>query len=180
MICWQLLLGEDRSGEGVFRHGSRFIAEIITQYDGPVLHVVTESAVSIELVPDGSGRRGGTRVSQDAAELFGFGLGPDNVKAKHRNAIFIEQRVHDGGNPCSVPRPVTELSQALFVDVEDDNPVVDTRDRRLPNPLVIELLLQPTQSRYRQKVGRVENEDRKQSSHSDQQPPLTPPSSQGG
>ena len=55
----------------------------------------------------------------------GVGLGEDHVEAQQSHVVVLEERVHQQRDAVATPRPAALLAQALLVDVDDDQAVVD-------------------------------------------------------
>ena len=123
--------------------------QVVPEHDRPPLDRPHELRVVVEARPQRRERRLKVRhvlqrAFREAVEnpqpAGAIGLGEHDVEAEDRDAVPFEKLVDQAGHDVAAPRPLPELGrrQALLVDVEDDDALVDAPRHRQPQPRVVD------------------------------------------
>ena len=139
--------GEHWFGNRIHLDGFFVAVEVVTQHHGPPLDAGGEHAVEVE--PAAQLLVGGLE-SGDVLEFLlrervqhvhsrtRVALGPDDVETDQRNAVLVEQLVHQPRHHIAAPGPASDLPQAPLVDVEDDDARVSLAGHRQLQARVID------------------------------------------
>jgi hypothetical protein len=91
-------------------------------------------------------------------------FGEDHVETEQRHAVPLEELGHHLGHQPAAPGPAADLTQALLVDVEDDDAALDTARHRHADARVVEDVVELPDEAYRvlqRCVAEEEQRDRK-------------------
>src|SRR5262249_37937518 len=118
--------GQHRLRDRVGAHRTRLAIEIVSEHDRPSLHRCGEAPVEVQAWAKLRVRRAQLRqVTREAVERVDararIVLRPQDVERDQRDAVTLEQLVHELRHEVAAPRPVAYLAEALLVDVEDDD-----------------------------------------------------------
>jgi hypothetical protein len=72
-------------------------------------------------------------------------LGEHDVEAQQRDLLAVEQLVDHFSHAVTAPWPAADFGQALFVQVDDDDALVQRLGHGRPQPRVIDDVVQPLQ-----------------------------------
>ena len=74
-----------------------------------------------------------------------IGLCKHHVKAHRPSVLPLEQLVGQSGHLVARPRPTAHFGQAFFIDVDNDNPVVQRLRHGDPQPGVVNEVVDPVE-----------------------------------
>ena len=140
--------------------------EVVAQHHGAALQGAGKLGVVVQLglqALHAFGKAG--LVGQGAAgELLQLaqarafvGLGKHGVETEQRNALVFKQGVHQAGHVVARPRPAAHFGQALFVDIDNDHPVVQRGGHGGAQPGVVNDVVQPLQHAHGHHAHRVQD-----------------------
>ena len=79
----------------------------------------------------------------DAFRRCLLGFGKQHVETEHRDSVAVEQVIDDVRERISRPGPLTQLSLARLIDIDDNDTIVDRARHRQYNANVIKIILDP-------------------------------------
>ena len=74
-------------------------------------------------------------------------LREDDVKADDGRLMIIRQALDQLRNAISAPRPAAHFAQALFVNVDDGDPFIDSTRHEQPDTRIIKMVLEERDNR---------------------------------
>jgi len=142
-----------------------FARQVVTQHhrlplQGPRKKrvIVQRWCQAFQLLPEGrlTAQRSLRQLLQRREARAFIGLCKQHVKPHHRYLLALKQFVHQRGHLVPAPGPLADTPEALFIDIDDDDPLIQRAGHGHPQAGVVDDVVQPFQHLQVEHIGHMQ------------------------